>query len=88
MQCLQKNRTGLLLNLIALCLKELNTGLSLKYHIMALEQYKLEYPFYKIKEISVLDSTDNNSFYKIKNELLPNIKLKNIPNWLRKEYDI
>jgi tetratricopeptide (TPR) repeat protein len=69
MDCLRTDRNGLLLNLVGLCLSEINHRLALKYHIMALEQYKKEMPMYQVRGIEVLDSIENNSFHQLKNSV-------------------
>jgi tetratricopeptide (TPR) repeat protein len=88
MSCLRFERNGLLLNLIGLSLSQIKPALSIKYHLMALEEYKCEMSVYQLKEIEILNSVENNSFSQVKIFYLPKLKIKKMPNWLQKAYDL
>jgi tetratricopeptide (TPR) repeat protein len=88
MDCLRFESNGLLLNLIGLSLSQINPALSIKYHLRALEEYKCEMSVYQLKEIEILNSVGNNSFSQVKDIYLSKLKIKNLPNWLQKAYDL
>lgn len=88
MGCLRFERNGLLLNLIGLSLSQIKPALAIKYHLTALDEYKREMSVYQLKELEILNSVDNNSFFQVKNFYLSKLKIKNLPNWLQKAYDL
>ena len=88
MNCLRFERIGLLLNLIGLTLTQIKPALSFKYHLMALEEYKCEMSVDHLKEIEVINSIDNNSFRQVKDIYFSELKIKRIPDWLKKAYDL
>jgi tetratricopeptide (TPR) repeat protein len=88
MRCLRFERNGLLLNLIGLSLSQTKPALSIKYHLMALEEYKCEMAVSQLKEIEILNSVDNNSFRQVKKFYLSKLKIKKLPNWLQEAYDL
>ena len=87
-QYLRTEKNGLILNLMGLCWKDTNIRLSIKYHLMALDYYKKELSIIDTKGIEVLGAVENNSYNQILIHYLRNKKIKSIPNWLIKEYDL
>jgi tetratricopeptide (TPR) repeat protein len=87
-QYLRTKKNGTILNLMGLCWKDTNTRLSIKYHLMALDYYKQKLSINNIREIEILNSSENNSYNQIRMHYLSNIKMISIPSWLIKEYGL
>ena len=86
-QYLITKKNGTILNLIGLCWKDINTRLSIKYHLMALDYYKQKLSITNIRGYEVLGTIENNSYNQIRLHYLRNKNMKSIPNWLIKDYD-